>query len=264
MVFLENCHTLVAASTIGELFLWETAGMKHLRKWPTQFWREGPLFCCGPDCVAAAHDGGVCLLSLQTARFREVYTCPGAQAWIAGYQAGKLHILTVPFGRKWERFGYTVVDTQGNLCSRSTLNRALNSHSFSQPVLLKDGSLALLSSTRGSLLNRTALYTIDPCGCVTEFRTVPKTYRRGPCCPLDGAASYGRYLGFIHGVPHGVTMYDWSDGSLVGEISDSALRQDEEIIPPSCILFLSEETLLVGTWDQLLVYRIVPEQEQAM
>lgn len=36
--------------------------MERLGRWPVSLWCENPLFCCGSDCVALAHDGGVCVL----------------------------------------------------------------------------------------------------------------------------------------------------------------------------------------------------------
>ncbi len=256
MVFLENGRTLLATSTTGDLFLWDAAGMKCLGKWPTQFWREGPLFCCGPDCVALAYDDGVCLFDLRSGRFKEVYACPGREPWIAGCQDGKLYILTVAYKKRRQNFGYVVVDLQGNVHSRSFSDRKLNGLHFSRPVLLDGGTIALLSSAGSQCLvpGGSSLYTIDPSGHVTESKTVPKTYS---CCPCDAAAAFGHYLGFTHSAPphNGVTLYDAADGSFVGQISDAELRQGSDANLPSCLLFLSEEELLVGTWKGLFSYR---------
>lgn len=262
MLFLKNSHTLLATSTTGDLFLWDAAGMKRLGKWPTQFWREGSLFCCAPDCVALAYDDGVCLFHLHSGRFEEVYACPGRQPWIAGCQDGKLHILTVAYRKRRQSFGYAVVDLQGNVRSQSYSDRKLNGLRFSRPVLLDGGTIALLSSASPQRLvpGGSALYTIDSSGHATEFRAVPKAYS---CCPCDAAATLGRYLGFTHSTPHnGVTLYDITDGSFVGQISDTALRCGDDITPPSCLLFLSEEEFLVGTWEGVFSYRIVPTTEE--
>ena len=257
MLFLKNSHTLLAASTTGDLFLWDAAGMKCLGKWPAQFWREGPLFCCAPDCVALAYDDGVCLLHLHSGRFEEVYACPGREPWIAGCQNGNLYILTAAYRKRRQNFGYAVVDLQGNVRSQSFSDRKLNGLRYSRPVLLDGGAIALLSSAGSQCLvpGGSALYTIDPSGHVTEFRAVPKAYS---CCPCDAAATFGRYLGFTHSTPHnGVTLYDVTDGSFVGQISDTALRCGDDRTPPSCLLFLSEEEFWIGTWEGLFSYRMV-------
>lgn len=263
MVFLENGHTLLAASTTGDLFLWDAARMKHLGKWPTQFWREGPLFYCGTDCVALAHDDGVCLFNLYSGQFEEVYACPGREHWIAGCQDGKLYILTIAYKKKWQNFGYAVVDLQGNVHSQSFSDRKLNGLRFSRPVLLDGGTIALLSSASPQCLvsGGNSLYMIDLSGHVTEFKAAPKAYS---CCPCDAVAAFGRYLGFTHSVPphNGVTLYDVADGSFIGQISDAELRHGDDVTPPSCLLFLSEEELLVGTWERLFLYRMVPISQE--
>lgn len=263
MLFLKNSDSLLTVSTTGDIFLWNGAETKQLGKWPTQFWREGPLFYCGSDCVALAYNDGVCLFDLHAGRFEEIYACPGREHWIAGCQDGKLRIPTIAYRKRWQNFGYAVVDLQGNVHSQCFSDRKLNGRRFSRPVLLDGGTIALLSSASPRCLfsGGNSLYTIDLGGHVAEYKTVPKTYS---CCPCDAAAAFGRSLAFAHSAlsHNGVTLYDAADGSFVGQISEAELRQGSDVNPPSCLLFLSEEKLLVGTWEGLFSYRMVPISQE--
>lgn len=86
MVFLEDHNSLFVVSTTGEMFLWSTAGMERLGRWPVSLWCENPLFCCGSDCVALAHDGGVCVLHLRSMQCRDVYSCRPQAGWKVYFQ----------------------------------------------------------------------------------------------------------------------------------------------------------------------------------
>lgn len=254
MVFLKDHNSLFVVSTTGEMFLWRTAGMERLGRWPVSLWSENPLFCCGSDYVALAHDGGVCVLHLPSMQCRDVYSCPDSEPRIAGCRDGKLHIITIPYKKRRGGIVYAVVDVQGNVHSQIPADRKLNGRHLSRPALLDDGRIALFQGSNRWCSN-SALCTIDLHGHVIESHTVPEGYS---CCDCDTVAASGRYIAFCHEISGGVTIYNQTDLSLVGQISDLELRQGSEVNPPANLLFVSDEELLVGTWERLFLYRIMP------
>lgn len=255
MVFLDNCESLLVVTTTGGIFLWKSEKLHRLGQWPASLWRESPIFGCGQNYVALAHDEGVCLFDLQSRQFKDVYLCPGRSAEIAAYKNGKLHMITYAFTKDWQKIQRVAIDLQGNTYDIVEADCKLDVSNISRPVLLENNTIAFFAVFRRHIFTPDkSICTIDCNGHVVKSQSVPANY------PITGCAAISvskRYIAYAHMVsPHGVTMYAQDDLSLMGQITSGELWQEKNISPPSSLLFLSDAQLLIGTWDALFLYQI--------
>lgn len=252
MVFSDDSKMLIATTTTGEIYRWSADGSEMLGKWPKELWYEGPIFYCNDGCIALACRNSISVFNIHTKEFRSILNCALKTPLIAGILGDKIAIIIIDDSSVRQEIVTQWISTKGDILSTCRASEKVVLRQYSLPILLSNGTIALLSAP--SWFGKFGTISIfGPDGHMEKYDIIPKEYDVSGC----RVASSEKYIAVAHEVcPHRVTIYVYNPCTYMSCIEEGILCGSLDINPPSDVLFLSENELLVGTWERLMLFSI--------
>lgn len=290
-------QTFYTITQTGHVAFWDGTELKSVGRWQRNLVSECPTFACGKDTFAISYNDGVSAFHADTGKTEVLYKDEDDTfVQIAGVKNGLIYGLLqkrephspnlllnkteklLEEGKELRALALLLLEAKKpkkkyrpetraftlNPITREMRTAQLNADVLSlglHPLLLPDGrivvSTEVLSSKRPY---DSALIAINPNDGSTETgERMPKNVF-GFADFIGSSLSPTRYIAHVFNNSKNLLLFRLSDLSYAGKIDDCDLSERSECNCIATTLFLSDEQLVVGTWNEMLLFRIVDEE----
>ncbi len=254
MVFLSDNRSLLLLNTTGVLYLWDGAALACLGDWQVPEWHENPLHYIGNDTVLWAAVGGVWRYHVPSRTMTRLYETdrnvqlgPVVDGVIRFAECKRSYIGLHPID-------FVTMTTEGEVLSRVTTRDKLP-ECFYQGCWTDDGSFIY-----GARLVPENLTGVRLEGCIFRIDTATgevQVRKSVDLYSMDTGFSYQRGLVIqeSHALHRDILFRDPQTLETVGRIEYEAMLGKLELNPLEKVVFLDDDTFLLGSWCRLFRLR---------
>lgn len=252
----------VTVSGYVSVFSPEREKMERVGQWSKSYWSELDIFFCGKDkFVSSYFCHGICAFDLANHSSRSIYHDKKYVFKIAGVKDELFYGImtkqvTLPFQRSFQKAFAFIGDSSGKTFKTTPVSQKMKG-SFAPIRLLDNGNIACTYAKRvpGSCVKRPYLFLVDPVtGNISELGQIPSKDDEISTFAISPEQYYAFAFAFFEGNALICRKGNLSDCVLIDTHDRCTEKEDNGI---TTVAFLSDEHILVGTWNETLLFRII-------
>lgn len=250
MVFLSDSQSLLILTTTGRTFLWNGVSAKPLGKWPVPQCQSSPMFHCVDDRIAWAGYGGIWMYYVKGREIRNIFPSQ-RDVRICRCDEGTIRCVAMDYGEAAKAVDLLTLTYEGAIRQQAQSEiQVKNCFSF-DPAWSDEGLIAISTSIRRNFPLK-IIYLLNTEGQVAAQEWIPPDEDNGNF--YVGSDMFAKVSAVAN---RNINFYNAHNLEPVFRMDRQKLAAYGMTAPPTFVWFAPDNRVLVGSWSELLVFRMV-------